>query len=123
MRSITCASLLTLRVDKQPVEQLQSQQLMDLGGVVLVSFKVATYHSFQTRSLDVRPGECPVIQEHFTNVFRKLVPIPDPEMQQLMPAKEESFKAKRGEKMIDASDPLRHAVVIGIFRFKSELQE
>src|SRR5438309_2338358 len=44
-------------------------------------------------------------------------------MAKLMPAEEEAFEVERREKMIDPGHPLRHPVIVGVFRLERELEE
>lgn len=46
-------------IEEQPVQQLQREQLMNLGGVVPVAFEVALHHRFEPVVFEVRPRERP----------------------------------------------------------------
>ncbi len=96
---------------------------MDLGGVVPVSPEVPLNHIFERTPYNIRPGESSGIEEHFTNVLGECIPIPDAEAVELVPAKEEAFETQRREEMIDRSNPLGHADVIGVFRLEGKLKE
>src|SRR5215831_12700342 len=84
---------------------------------------MATDHSFDTLSFEIRPGKRQRIQQDFTNVVRKGITIPHPEMRELMPPEKQALETERREQMIYASDPLRHTVIVGVFGFDGELKE
>src|SRR2546425_12966518 len=44
-------------------------------------------------------------------------------MKQLVPTEKEAFEVERREQMIDPGQPLRHPVVVGVFRLERELEE
>src|ERR1700722_4310571 len=63
------------------------------------------------------------IQQHFADVICKLVAVPDSKVKDFMAAQPETLEVKRREQVVDLGDPLRHAVIIGVFRFEGELEK
>src|SRR6267143_3500516 len=96
---------------------------MDRGGVVSVSLEVAPHHGLDSVPFEVRPGKRPRVEQHLPNVLGEGIPVPDPEMEQLVPAEEEAFEAKCGKEVIDPGQPLRHTIVICVLRLERELEE
>src|SRR5208283_3603702 len=105
-------------VDEKAVQQFKRQQFMNLVSVIPASFEVAPHYSFYAASLEVRPREAPRVKQHFPNVLREPVPVPDSEMVVLVPAEEQALEMKRRQKMIDLGCPLGHPVVVGILGLK-----
>ena len=105
------------------MQELQRQHLVDLRGVVPVSFEMSSHHRFKPVRFEVRPGERPRVEQHLLNILGEGIPVPDAEMVELVPAKEEPFEAEEREEMIDPGYPLGHTVIIGVFRFDCELEE
>ena len=105
------------------MQVFQGQDRVDFGGVVPVSPEVPPHHCLEPVRFKVRPGERSWVQQHFLNVPGKSVPVPDAEMEQFVPSKEEAFEAKRGEHVIDSSQPLRHPVIVRVFGFEEELKK
>src|SRR5436309_13307753 len=94
------------RIEEQPMQQLQGQYLVDCRGVVAVSFQVAPYNSLEGCALEIWPRKGARIEQHFTNVRRQGIAVPDAEMAELVPAEEDAFEAERREEMIDLCQPL-----------------
>src|SRR5947208_2078516 len=44
-------------------------------------------------------------------------------MKKLMPSQEEPLKMEHGKGMVQPRQPLRHAVIVGIFRFESKFKK
>jgi hypothetical protein len=110
-----------LRVDEKPVQQFQRKRPVNLIGVVPISFEMVLDHAFETILLPVRAGESERIKQHFANVAGQEVPVPDAEMVVLVPAKEQALQVKWSQEMIDLRYPLRHAVIVSIFRLKGKI--
>src|SRR5207247_2253079 len=96
---------------------------MDLRGVVPVSLEVTLYDGLEPAPLEVRARQSTRVQEHFPNVLGEDIPVPDPEMEQLVPAQEEAFETKQRQEMIDPGHQLGHPDIVGVFRLEQELQE
>src|SRR5438132_12838526 len=96
---------------------------MDLGGVVPVSLEVTLYHGLEPGPFEIRPGKSARVQEHFPNVPGEDIPVPDPEMVELVPPEEETFEVEEREEMIDPCQPLGHPGVVSVFRLEQELEE
>src|SRR5580698_3242726 len=105
------------------MQEFQGQQLMDLGGIVFPLIQVASHHVFYTFPLKIRPGEGSRVEQHLPNVFGKRVPVPDPEMVELVPAKKQAFEMEWRHDMVRAGDPLRHSIVVGIFSLEREVEQ
>ena len=84
---------------------------------------MALHYSFDLRPIQVRSGKSARVEQHFPNVLGEGIPVPDPKMIELVPAEEKPFEMERRKQMIDPSHPLRHAVVVGIFRLDCEFEE
>ena len=91
---------------------------MDFCGVVSVSLDVAPNDALDSIPFEVWTGKCPRIEQHFLNVLREGIPVPDAEMVELVPTKEKSLKMQWREEVIDPSHPLWHPVVVGVFRLE-----
>jgi len=100
------------------VNEFQREDLMDFRGVVPISFKVAAHDALDSIPFEVWTGKCSWIEQHFLKVFGEDIPVPDPEMVELMPTKEKSLKMQWREEVIDPSHPLWHPVVVGVFRLE-----
>ena len=98
------------------MHQFQRQYLVDLGGVVPVSLEVAPCHGLEPLPFEVRSGKGSRVEQHLANVCGEGVPVPDPEMAELVPPEKQSLEAKGGKHMINPGEPLGHHVVVGIFR-------
>src|SRR5271157_50802 len=96
---------------------------MDRGGVVAITLQVALNYGLKGISFQVWPGQALRVKQHFLNVLGEPVPVPDAEMAEFMSAQKKAFQVQRGKYMVDLRHPLRHAVVVGIFRPKREFLE
>ena len=76
------------------MDELQRQHFMNFAGVVPVSLEMTSHHAFKRFPLQVRPGEGPRIQQDFAKVLGEAVPIPNPEMVELVSAKEQPLEAE-----------------------------
>src|SRR5438876_7599409 len=103
------------------MQEFQGQHLVDLGGVVPVSLEVSCNHGLKSARFEIRPGKSASVQKHLTNIRREDVPVPDPEMVELVPSEEKAFEAEEREEMIGSGYPLGHPGVIGVFRLEQEL--
>src|SRR5208283_915747 len=99
---------LTLRrslVHEGPVDKFQSQQLVDFRRIVAATFRMPIDDGFDRPALEVWPGKALRVKQHFLNVPREPVSVPDAEMAKLMPAQKQAFQMERGECMIDPGHP------------------
>ena len=110
-------------VQEEAVNDFQGQQFVDLGRVVPISFEMALYHGLDPFSFDIRPGKTARVEQHFPNVSSEGIPVPDPEMEDLVPSEEETFEAQRRENMVHAGHPLGHSHVVGVFRLEQKLEQ
>src|SRR5690242_8261681 len=78
-------------------------------------------HLLEMDALQVWPIARARVEQHFFHIIAELVAVPDAEMIKLVPPQEELFQVQRRKGMIDFGQPLRHPVIISIFRAKSEL--
>lgn len=101
-------------IDEKPVQELQREDLVYLGGVVSISLEMVLYDGFQHIPLKVWAGEATRVKQYFAEIARQGVPIPGAEMAELVPAQKQAFKVEWRKRMIDASQPLGHAIVKGI---------
>src|SRR5262249_42714822 len=74
-------------------------------------------------AVEVGPAEGPWIEQHLFQVVCEVVTIPDAEMKEFMPAKEEPLEAQSREHVVGAGNPLGHPVIVGVFRFERETLE
>src|SRR6266436_1699750 len=105
------------------MQELQREHFVDLEGVVPVALEVSPHHAFESTAVEVRPGKGPRVEQHFTDVGGESIPVPNPEMAELVPAQDETIQMKWREEVVDPGQPLRHPVVVGVFCFESELEE
>jgi hypothetical protein len=89
-------------IQKEPVENLGRQQLVDRRRVVSLSPRMPGHDGLKHRSFEIGPGERSRIEKHLPDIVGKRIPVPDPEMQKLVPAEKKSLRMQRGEKSIDA---------------------
>ena len=81
------------------------------------------YDRFDAFPVEVRPRQSPGIKQHLSDIFSKCVAVPHPEMSEFVPTEEKPLKVKAREHVIRPGDPLRHPVVVRVFRFESKLEE
>ena len=105
------------------MQEFQGQHLVDLGGVVPVSLEVSRNYGLEPPRFEIRPRQSASVQKHLTNIWSEGVPVPDPEVVELMPSEEQALEAEDGEEMIGSGYPLGHPGVIGVFRLEQELEE
>src|SRR5689334_2404553 len=84
---------------------------------------MAADDGFQPLSLKIGPGQAPRIQQSFLYISSQRVAVPNAEMEDLVSPEEKAFEMKSREPMVNACDPLRHAHVVGVFRFELEFDE
>src|SRR2546426_2043438 len=99
------------------MQEFQGQHRVDFGGVVPVSLEVALHYGLEPIPFEVRPGKASWVQQHFTNIPREGVAVPDPKMVELVPSEEKAFEAEGGKEMVDPCHPLGHPVIISVFGF------
>ena len=102
------------------MHEFQSQDLVNRGGVVPVSFEMAAHNFFDPAPLQVRPGKGSLVQKHLLHVPREGIPVPDPKVAELMHAEKKPLEMEWREQMIGPSQPVWHAVIVGIFRLDRE---
>src|SRR5437879_2531943 len=112
----------SLGIEEHSMRKFQSQQLVDLSGVVTISVYVPFYDSFESACLEIRPGKTARIEQHVPDVAGERVPVPDAEMVELVPPEEQSFETEGREEMIDPGHPLGHPGVVGILGLEEELE-
>src|SRR6266702_3652510 len=95
---------------------------MNGSSVVSIAFRMSPNDSFKHVPFEVWSGKSPRVEQNSPDVFGQDIPVPHPKMGKLMPAEKDSFEMKWRKQVINASQQLRHAGVIGIFRFKRELE-
>ena len=105
------------------MHKLQREYFVDGRGVVLVSFEMTMHQGFKPVTAQVGPGKAPGIQQHLPNVVGKGIAVPDPKMVELVPPEEQPFEVKRGDEMVGAGHPLRHAIVVCVLCFGRELEQ
>src|SRR5207248_4716080 len=93
------------------------------GGVVSVPSEMALHHGFDSLSLKVWPRKCPMVEQHFPNVFGEVITVPNSEMGELVSPQEKAFKMQRRNTMVDSRQPLWHPAVICVFGLERELEK
>jgi hypothetical protein len=102
------------------MQQFQCQEVMNLVGIVAEPAEVALDYRPNPLGVEIPSTERPGIQQHFADVIRKNIAIPDAKMVKLVPAEKESLWMQRRNGMIDAGQPVRHTAVVGVFRFEEK---
>jgi len=74
---------------------------MDLSSVVPVSSEVVPHHGLDPRPFEVRSGKRPWVEQYLPYVLREGIPVPDPEVKQLVPAEKTAFDVERRKQTID----------------------
>src|SRR5437667_8986328 len=69
----------------------------------------------EVAAVQMGPASCTRVQEYLLEPWPQFSAIPHAEMLELMPAKENLLKAKRGEHVINPGKPLGHTVVKRVF--------
>src|SRR6266849_7192174 len=110
-------------VQEKTMYQLQSQDLVNRRGVVPIPLEMATHDGFETLPFQVRTRQGPRVQQHLPHILGERIPIPKPEVIELVAAEEEPFGVERREQMIDSRHPLGHTMVVRILRLEGELQQ
>ena len=67
------------------MQEFEGQHCMDLTGVVAVSLEVSCNNSLEPARFEIWPGKSARVQKHFANIRGESVPVPDPEMVELVP--------------------------------------
>jgi hypothetical protein len=112
-----------LGVNKEPVDEFESQQLMDGGCIIEASAKMPLHDMLNGFSLEIRTGKGSRVEKDLSNVLRELVAIPHAVMRELVSAKEKALEVEGLKHVINPSYPLGHPVVIGVLCLESELEE
>ena len=112
-----------VRIHKQSVGKFQREKSVDFGRVIPISFDMTFHHSSNRFRFYIWPRKRPRIEQHFSNVVCQLVAIPHSEMENLVPSEPDALQMKRSEQVVHLGNPLRHAVIIGVFSFEQELEQ
>jgi hypothetical protein len=96
---------------------------VDRGGVVPIPFDMTSHNRFETIPFKVWARDCTGIQQHLLYILGKRIPVPDPEVFELVAAEEEPLKSERCDQVIDLRHPLRHAIVVRILCFERKLEK
>ena len=105
------------------MNQFQSQHLVEFGGVVSIALEMTSDDSLQPFTLDVGPGKSLRVKERVLKISGEGIPVPDPEMERLVPAQKELFGSDGRDRVVQPRQPLWHAHVIGVFGFEQELKQ
>ena len=93
----------SFRVNENSMKKFEGKHLVDLQGVVSVSLEVSLNNSLEPLRLEIGPGKAARIQEHFSNIAGKGIPVPDAKVMELVPAKEQTFEVQGREQVINPS--------------------
>src|SRR5215831_10332297 len=105
------------------MNELERKELMDFGGVVLVAFDVAAHEALNGAPINVGSRQRAGVEQDFSNIRRERIPIPDSEVIELVSSEEEAFGPGKRQRVIDAGQPLRHPVVVCVFRLEREFKK
>src|SRR4029077_18149922 len=75
---------ISVRVQKEAVGNFKGQNFVDLVRVVSVAFEMAPPHSLKPLSINIRSAKTSLIQKHFPHVVCESIPVPNPEVGDLM---------------------------------------
>src|SRR5882672_3459359 len=120
-RSVMTGTARSFLLDELPLKQLARQDAMNVERVVLAPADVVLHHPLQAGALEIRPAQRARIKQHFLQVIRQRVAIPDAEVIELVPAQEQLLEMQRGKSAVHLRQPIRHAVVVGILGLEGEL--
>src|SRR5262249_43534879 len=104
------------------MDQLHRQQLVDLERVIAVALQVSVNDFLDFLALDERPRQRAGVEQHVADISGQGSPVPMAEVIELVSAEEEALEVTGGKPMIEASQPLRHPVVVGVLGFERELE-
>src|ERR1700739_2581210 len=55
-------------IQEKPMNQLQRQKLVNLGGVVPIPLQVAVHDGLDAAAINIRPGQGPRVKQYFPNI-------------------------------------------------------
>lgn len=76
------------------MQEFQTQELVDLCGVVPVALQVTPHHRLHSAAVQVGSRKRAGVEKDIPNVRRQRVPIPDSEMIELVSAEEQAFQVE-----------------------------
>jgi hypothetical protein len=100
------------------LDELDCQKPVDFQGIVTISGRVPTDNVFESSLSHEWPTQRARIQENVPHMRRQFIPIVDAEMMKLMAPQEEFFQMQPGTIVVHAGQPLRHAMIVGMFRLE-----
>ena len=103
------------------LDELQRQNLVYLTRIIPTAINMTFKYLFHRMRTKVRSLQRERIKQYLLQVGRQFIAVPDTEVSDFVPPKEQLFEAKRSKDVIESCQPLRHSVIIGILRFKGEL--
>src|SRR4029077_5754798 len=103
------------------LDKFQSQNLVNLKGIVSLPIAMSFQDLFQRIGTKVRSTARFRVQKHLPQPPREFIPVPDTEVMELVPAEKQSFEVKWRKGVVKSGYPLRHAIVIGVLCFEHEL--
>lgn len=110
-------------VEEQSVNDLQSQQFVELRGVVPTPAYVALDHSLQTFPIDVWPGKAARVEKNLHNIAGESIPVPGPEMIDLVSPEENAFQAEVRKGVVEPGQPLGHSHITSVFGLEEDLEK
>ena len=66
------------------MNKFHGKYLVELGGIVLISFEMTPNHSLEPLSFDKGSGKSAWVEQHVLNVPSEHVPVPHAEMEELV---------------------------------------
>jgi hypothetical protein len=75
------------------MQQFQGKELVNVGGVIPVSFEVPQDRSFDAFAVEVGTRKRPRVEQHVPNVSGECISVPNSEVVELVPSKKKPFRA------------------------------
>src|SRR5438876_3119716 len=96
------------------MHELECQHLMNLARVVSITLEVTPDDRLESGAIEVRSAARSRVEKHLPNVTGQRVPVPNPEMAELVPSEKPPLEMQGGKATVQPGQPPRHAVVIGV---------
>jgi hypothetical protein len=74
------------------MQQFQGKELVNVRGVVAISFEVPQDSSFDAFAVEVGTRKRPRVEQHVPNIPGQCVSVPNAEVIELVPAKKKPFR-------------------------------
>jgi hypothetical protein len=74
------------------MQQFQGKELVNVRGVVAISFEVPQYSGLDALAFEVRTRKRARVEQHVPDVSGECISVPDAEVIELVPAKKKLFR-------------------------------